>query len=167
MKTGILPLVALGIGAWFLAKPKKETASSETKSKGVITGSKDERGYVITNCNLVIYDEQKAYDYAYSLGADNTKPDYNGGNSLKTAPLEFRLLGDCISTEDKAKSLMKTKNEALFIFTLLKFFASGVASKSLAMEQWGIANLEKFKSVTSKILGFDTSDFKVELVKKT
>lgn len=163
----VFPLILLGAGAWFLAKPKTNTEKATSSGKGIVTGSKEERGYVITNCNLVIYDEQKAFDYAYKLGADNTKPDYNGGNSLKTAPLEFRLLGDCISTENKAKSLMKTKDDALFIFTLLKFFASGVASKSLAMEQWGINNLEKFKSVTNKILGFDTSDFKVELVKKT
>jgi len=164
MKTGILPLVLLGAGAWFLTKPKKET-KSENSSKGIVTGSK-ERGYIITNCNLVIYDEQKAFDYAFNLGADNTKPDYNGCNSLKTAPLEFRLLGDCISNENKAKSLMKTKEDALFIFELMKFFASGIASKSLAMEQWGLANLEKFKSITNKLLGFDTSNFKVELVKK-
>lgn len=166
MKSGILPLVLLGAGAWFLAKPKQTTTETKTSSKGIVTGS-SEKGYIITNCGLVIIDEQKALDFAFKLGADNTKPDYNGGNSLKTAPLEFKLLGDCISTEDKAKSLMKTKDDALFIFNLLKFFASGIASKSLAMEQWGISTLEKFKSVTAKITGIDTSDFKVELVKKT
>lgn len=34
----VFPLILLGTGAWFLAKPKKET-KSETSSKGIVTGA--------------------------------------------------------------------------------------------------------------------------------
>lgn len=160
MKNGILPLVALGIGAWFLTKPK--TTSTETStSKGIVTGSKDERGYVITNCSLVIYDEQKALDYAFTLGASvDTSKDWN------TKVLKFNLFGDCLSSEEKGKKLMNSKEKALFVFNLLKFVSSGISSNNQSFDQDSLGQLDQLKTNIAKITGFDTSDFKVELVKK-
>lgn len=157
MKSGILPLVLLGAGAWFLAKPKKEPTSN---GKGVITGSKD-RGYIITNCNLVIIDKQKALDYAFALGVSvDTSKDWN------TKVLKFNLFGDCLSSEEKGKKLMNSKEKALFVFDLLKFLDSGISSNDQSFDQDALLQLDQLKSNIAKITGIDTSDFKVELVKK-
>lgn len=153
----VFPLLLLGAGAWFLTKPKKEPASS---GKGVITGSK-ERGYVITNCNLVITDKQKALDYAFTLGASvDTSKDWN------TKILKFNLFGDCLSSEEKGKKLMTSKEKALFVFDLLKFLDSGISSNNQSFDQDALERLDQLKTNIAKITGFDTSDFKVELVKK-
>lgn len=162
MKTGILPLVLLGAGAWFLAKPKKET-KSENSSKGIVTGSK-ERGYIITNCNLVIYDEQKAYDYAFTKTAFEAKnSDFE--NFMKS--VKFNLFGDCLTTEDKSKILMNSDKKALFIFNMFKFMISGrqSADQTYTVEN-ALSSINDTKENIAKITGFDTSNFKVELVKK-
>ena len=159
MKSGILPLFALGIGAWFLSKPK--TTQTESKSKGIVIGSK-ERGYIITNCNLVIYDKQKALDYAFNLGVSvDTSVDWN------TKVLKFNLFGDCLSSEEKGKKLITNKEKALFVFDLLKFLNSGISSNDQSFDETALLQLIQTKENIAKITGIDTSDFKVELVKKT
>ena len=153
----VFPLLLLGAGAWFLAKPKKEPASNE---KGIITGSK-ERGYIITNCNLVIYDEQKAFDYAYAKGIEEAKK-----NEWNTAAIKFNLFGDCLSPS-KITTVVNTRDNALFIFNLLKLYSSGVVSVNIAFSDDVLKNLSELKNLFGKLLNIDTSDFKVELVKKT
>lgn len=162
MKSGILPLVALGVGAWFLTKPK--TTQTESKSKGITTGSKEERGYVITNCNLTIYDEQKAFDFAFNKTAFEAK-NSNVENFMN--PVKFNLFGDCLTTDEKAKILINSKKKALFVFNMFKFMISGRQSVD---ETYSVDNaltaLNQAKENIAKITGIDTSDFKVELVKK-
>lgn len=155
----VFPLFALGIGAWFLSKPK--ATQTESKSKGIVIGSKEERGYVITNCNLTIYDEQKAYDYAFNLGVEEAKK-----GKWNTAALKFNLFGDCLSNDKKGKQLMNTKEKALFIFNLHKFVSSGVVTIDESYTKDKLDSLTNLKNTITKVLGFDTSDFKVELVKK-
>lgn len=158
MKSGILPLLALGVGAWYLSKPK--TSTEKTTTKGIVTGSK-ERGYLITDCNLVIYDEQKAFDYAYTLGTSvDTSSDWN------TKVLKFNLFGDCLSSEQKGKKLMNSKEKALFVFNLFKFLDSGISSKDQSFDQDLLSQLDQLKQNIAKFTGFDVSAFKVELVIK-
>ncbi len=157
----VFPLILLGAGAWFLAKPKTNTEKATSSGKGIVTGSK-ERGYIITNCNLVIYDEQKAFDYAYSLGVEEAKK-----GKWNTPALKFNLFGDCLSNDEKGKQLMNTKEKALFIFNLHKFVSSGVVSIDESFTKDKLDSLTNLKTTIAKVLGIDTSDFKVELVKKT
>ncbi len=163
MKSGILPLVALGVGAWFLTKPKQTTTESKSGGKGIVVGSK-ERGYVITNCNLTIYDEQKAFDFAFNKTAFEAK-NSNVENFMN--PVKFNLFGDCLTTDEKAKILINSKKKALFVFNMFKFMISGRQSVD---ETYSVDNaltaLNQAKENIAKITGIDTSDFKVELVKK-
>jgi hypothetical protein len=157
----VFPLILLGAGAWFLAKPKNNAEKANSGGKGIVTGSK-ERGYIITNCNLVIYDEQKAFDYVYSLGVEEAKK-----GKWNTPALKFNLFGDCLSNDEKGKQLMNTKEKALFIFNLHKFVSSGVVSIDESFTKDKLDSLTNLKTTIAKVLGIDTSDFKVELVKKT
>lgn len=163
-----LPLLLLGAGAvYFIAKkPAKASATSikeDTIAPGQI-GSK-ETGYKIVNCKLTIYDKQKAFDYAFKLGAENAMPnvdEYTWSSKVVTQ----KLIGDCFGSEITAKMLINSKEKASFIFELIKHLYSGIVSESAEFEENAISMLEQMKNNFQKILGYDTSSFKVELVIK-
>lgn len=171
-----LPLLLLGAGAvYFIAKkPDIKTSKKESSSKEEDTQEKETpvvlpgqaKGYNIDGCKLTIYNKQKAYAYAFKLGADNSLPDYNEGNTWSTKPLKKTLVGDCISSEENAKSLMNTKEKAFFIFELFKNLYSGITSKSIVFEENAIDSIQQFKNSVAKVFGYDVSDFKVEIIKK-
>lgn len=164
-----LPLLLIGAGAvYFLAKKPVKT-STATKEESIASGqigSKD-TGYKIVDCKLTIYDKQKAFDYAFKLGVDSTSPDYNKGNTWSTKPLKKKLVGDCISSEISAKILMNTKEKALFVFELFRYLYSGIALQSDVFDETtALDSIQQFKDNTEKLLGYNTSDFKVELIQK-
>ena len=146
-----------------LADKKQKQSKASKVNKGVITGSK-ERGYVITNCNLVIYDEQKAFDYAFNKTAEEAKTS-DVENFMKV--VKFNLFGDCLTTDEKAKILINSDKKALFVFNMFKFMISGrqSADETFSADN-ALTALNEAKTNIAKITGFDTSDFKVELVKK-
>jgi hypothetical protein len=167
---GNLPLLLLGAGAvYFITKKPAKVSIASTKEPVIIkpgqSGS-NLMGFKIAACNLTIYNKQKALDYAFKLGADATKPDYNGGNNWDISSLKEKLISDCIETEEDAKILMDTKEKALFVFDLMKYLYSGISSKSISFDQFGLDNMQKFKDTVNKIFGYDVSDFKIEIIKK-
>jgi hypothetical protein len=161
-----LPLLLLGAGAVFLVakKPAKvSTKESLTIAPGQI-GSKDQ-GYKIVDCKLTIYDKQKAFDYAFKLGADGAEPNNVDEYTWSTKPLKKKLVGECIDAEILAKLLMSTKEKAFFIFELFKYLLSGITSKSeVYTSDQAIESIQQFKDNVQKLLGYDTSAYKVELI---
>lgn len=159
----ILPLLLLGGGAYFLTKKKPKASSSSSTSSDSKIGSKD-IGYEIVNCNTVkIYDEQKAFQYAFTIGSQQ--------GLVQNANVESFLLGDCFEQledweKEKAiafiKNFYKSKVTLRFIYNLFRFAYSGYALTSQDKEtaQNQLVNLkEKFKS-----FGFDTNDLQSSLV---
>jgi len=157
-----LPLLLLGAGAVYLVA-KKPAAKTGKESTTIRPG--ESKGYNIKDCKLTIYDAPRALDYAFNLGADNTLPDYNGGNTYK--PVKNMIFGDCTEDEASIKKLMNNDQNALFVFNMFKYVYSGVASKSAIFEPDVIPKLQKFKDFVKTKLGLDVSNFNVELVKKT
>ena len=73
---GNLPLLLLGVGAVYFITKKPAKTTTSTKEDSIASGqigSKDV-GYKIVNCKLTIYDKQKAFNYAFKLGAENAMP---------------------------------------------------------------------------------------------
>ena len=170
MKT--LPLLLLGAGAvYFIAKKPAKVSTTSTKEDSIASGqigSKDV-GYKIVNSKLTIYDKQKAWDYAFKVGADGAEVNNVDDNTWSPSPLREKLFGGYLETELSVKTLMKTKEQALFLFDLMRFLYSGIASKLIDFEKDednGLPTLKGFRSNIAKITGFDVSDFKVELIKK-
>lgn len=161
-----LPLLLLGAGAVYLAakKPTKvSTKENLTIAPGQI-GSKD-IGYKIVDCKLTIYDKQKAFDYAFKLGADGVEPNNVDEYTWSTKPLKKKLIGECIDAEILAKLLMNTKEKAFFVFNLFKYLLSGIVSKSeVFTSDQALTNIQQFKDSVQKLLGYDTSAYKVELI---
>ena len=60
---------------------------------------------------------------------------------------------------------MNTKEKAFFIFELFRYLFSGITSKSETYSADSALNqIQQFKDNTQKLLGYDTSDYKVELI---
>jgi len=161
----ILPLLLLGGGAYFLTKKKPKASTSSTISNDSKIGSKD-IGYEIINCNTVkIYNEQKAFQYAFALGSSK-------GMVQKANELESNLIGDCFEqlegVEEKdaiafAKKFFKNKTIVRFIFNLFRFAYSGYALTSPDNTQNSINALVSIKESFTKI-GIDTTDLQTDLV---
>lgn len=171
MQSASTLLALAGLFAAFTLGKKSSSKPTSSKESSDIApgqiGSKD-IGYKINDCKLTIYDKQKALDYAFKLGVDGTSPDYNKGNTWSTKPLKKKLVGDCISSEISAKTLMNTKEKALFVFELFRYLYSGIALQSDVFDETtALDSIQQFKDNTEKLLGYDTSDFKVELIQKS
>jgi hypothetical protein len=161
----LLPIFALGVGAYFLTKKKPVTSSSSTIKNDSKIGSKD-IGYEIINCNTVkIYNEQKAFQYAFALGSSK-------GMIQKANELESNLIGDCFEqlegVEEKdaiafAKKFFKNKTIVRFIFNLFRFAYSGYTLTSPDNAQNSINALVAIKESFTKI-GIDTTDLQTDLV---
>lgn len=159
----IIPLLLLGGGAYFLTKKKSATTSSSPIQNDSKIGSKD-IGYEIINCNTVkIYNEQKAFQYAFTIGSQQ------GMN--QNANVESFLVGDCFEQledweKEKAiafiKNFYKNKVTLRFVYNLFRFAYSGYAltsqDKETAQNQLNDLK-QKFKS-----FGFDTNDLQSSLV---
>jgi hypothetical protein len=173
----LLLLAALGAGYVYFKKPKAvtkkstkpkvETPKAETpkvetppKNGKVTSGSKDV-GYEIYDCNkLIIYDNQKAYDYAFDLGA-NTK-ELNG-------QFDDIFFGKCFEDPKDLTNLMKiTENvdKAKFIFNLMKYALSGYATNHPDEKDDLLSTLNSIKNKLDDLLNIDVSDFDVSLVKQ-
>lgn len=160
----LLPIFALGVGAYFLTKkkPASTTSSSVIKNDSKI-GSKD-IGYEIINCSTVkIYNEQKAFQYAFQIGSQQ--------GLLQNANVESFLVGDCFeqleagTKEDAikfAKKFFSNKVTVRFIFNLFRFAKSGYALTSGNTED-SKTDLQSLKN-NLKELGIDTTDLQTELV---
>ena len=159
----ILPLLLLGGGAYFLTKKKPKASSSTTISNDSKIGSKD-IGYEIINCITVkIYNEQKAFQYAFQIGSQQ--------GLLQNANVEPFLVGDCFeqleagTKEDAikfAKKFFSNKVTVRFIFNLFRFAKSGYALTSGNTED-SKTDLQSLKN-NLKELGIDTTDLQTELV---
>jgi len=171
----LLLLAALGAGYVYFKKPKAvtkkstkpkvETPKAETpkvetppKNGKVTSGSKDV-GYEIYDCNkLIIYDNQKAYDYAFDLGA-NTK-ELNG-------QFDDIFFGKCFEDPKDLTNLMKiTENvdKAKFIFNLMKYALSGYATNHPDEKDNLLSTLKSIKNKLDDLLNFDVSGFDVSLI---
>lgn len=160
----LLPIFALGVGAYLLTKkkPASTTSSSVIKNDSKI-GSKD-IGYEIINCTTVkIYNEQKAFEYAFQTGSQQ--------GLLKNANIETFLVGDCFeqlengTKEDAikfAKKFFGNKVTTRFIFNLFRFAKSGYALTSGDIEN-SKKDLQSFKD-NLKEIGIDTTDLQTDLV---
>ena len=159
----ILPLLLLGGGSYFLTKKKPKASTSSTISNDSKIGSKD-IGYEIINCNTVkIYNEQKAFQYAFQIGSQQ--------GLLQNANIEPFLVGDCFeqleagTKEDAvkfAKKFFGNKVTTRFIFNLFRFARSGYALTSSDVDG-AKQNLQSFKD-NLKEIGIDTTDLQSELV---
>jgi hypothetical protein len=156
----------LALAGIFAAFTLGKRSSTKTRKESTTILPGQSKGYNIKDCKLTIYDKQKALDHAFKLGADNTLPDYNGGNNWKVNDLKNILFGDCLNTKNNVKILMVTKEQALFIFDMLKFLYSGIASKSISFEKEFTNNMQEIKDTFKNSLGYDVSDFETELIKK-
>lgn len=164
-----LTLLLLGAGAvYFIAKkPAKASTTPSKESSDIVPGQigSKEIGYKIVNCKLTIYDKQKAYNYAFKLGVDGAEVNNVDEYTWSTKPLKKKLVGECIDAEILAKILMSTKEKAFFIFELFKYLLSGITSKSeIYTSEQALKTIQQFKDNVQKVLGYDTSDYKVEII---
>ena len=173
----ILPLLALGGGLYFFTQNKKSPKPEPITSK---IGSK-EIGYEIINCNkLIIYDKEKAFQFAFSMGAleavkAQTNPDYS-------VQAETLLLGTCFeqyesenfkTEEEKVnaknklinqfKKLFNTKEKAKFYFEMEQWLLTGLVKADIFNLESATYHLSQTKDNFSKYTGYDTSDLVVQL----
>lgn len=124
-------------------------------------GSK-EVGYSIKDCiNLTIYDQKTALDHSYNLGTIVDNP----------TKIDDILFGGCFENakdENGIKKIISTPEKAKFVFEMMKYAYSGFITKSENIELETEQLLKSLNDIKLKLttLGFNTSDFKVELVKK-
>lgn len=139
-------------------------------------GSKDV-GYEIINCNkVIIYDEKKAFSYAFTFGAaEATK---NAGKfEWDDQIFEESLVGDCLEKlEDKktyktkedamkaAKKFFYNKTVVKFIYNLFRYLYGGYVTISMddLIKLDFINELIKMKDAF-KEMGFDTTDLQTNL----
>lgn len=172
----LLPLLALG-GAIYLFTKDKKYPSSSSKSESVTSkiGSK-EIGYEIINCTkLIIHNKDKAFEYAFNIGALEAIK----GQKLDPSKLtpEVLLLGNCfekyeseyfnteqekLAAKDKAiaqfKKLFNTKDKAKFYFELEQWLYTGLVKVGLVDPEFALQQLNKTKDNFAKITGYDVSD---------
>jgi hypothetical protein len=166
----LLLLAALGAGYVYFTKPKTTTKKTTTTPKtepkiepipkdAVLSVGSKEVGYAIYDCNLlIIYDAQKAYNYAAKLGAGLTE---NNGQ------FDDLLFGKCFENAKDLigiKTLLNTKEKAVFAFNLLKNIISGYASIYLDEKAGLLETLYEIKTKLVEVLGFDSDNFDVSLV---
>lgn len=133
-------------------KPSENPNESESdnKPKNYPTVGSQNIGYEIINCKEIkIYDAKKSLDFAFDTGKKLPK-DY----SYNTADLNNKLFGKCLNN---MKSL--TKENALFIFDLMKYGYSGLYFTVGGSESIVTGPLEKFKKSIS-----GGSEFVVEII---
>lgn len=160
-----LPLLLLGAGAvYFIAKkPAAKTGNSEAipKNATLSAGSK-EIGYAIYDCEkLVIFDSKKAYDHVFDLGSTLDQAN----------KLDDLLFGVCFdSPEDilKFKQMINTKEKAILVFNLFKYLLSGYGKNHQDYDTQDeiLAELNSIK-IKMTSFGHNSTDFKVEIIKKT
>lgn len=167
----LLLLGALAAGYVYFTKPKtttkKSTETKKTEPKtepipkdAVLSIGSKEIGYAIYDCNLlIIYDAQKAYNYAFDLGL-NTE-ELNG-------QFDDILFGKCFeNAKDDLTAIKKAFNsseKAKFAFNLLRYAYSGFIVNTPV---WKDEIIEQLKSIKSKFvdyLGFDASNFDISLI---
>lgn len=175
----ILPLLALAGGAYFfMNKDKKKATSTETVTSRV--GSK-EIGYEIINCNkLIIHDKEKAFQWAFGLGALEA---IKLQSQQPISSVEMLLLGDCFekfefenfkTDEEKIKAkeqviaqfkkLLNTKAKAKFLFELYQWTYTGFVKALISEPVYVLDALAKMREqLIAKTLGYDVSDLIVEL----
>lgn len=170
----LLLLLGLAAGYVYVTKPKTATKKSTTTPKtepktepkvepipkdAVLSVGSKEVGYAIYDCNLlIIYDAQKAYDYAAKLGAGITE---NNGQ------FDDLLFGKCFENAKDLigiKTLLNTKEKAVFAFNLLKNIISGYASIYLDEKAGLLETLYEIKTKLVEVLGFDSDNFDVSLI---
>lgn len=163
-----LPLLLLGAGAvYFIAKKPAKVSTTSTKEDAIAPGQigSKEIGYKIVNCKLTIYDKQKAWNYAFKLGADGAEVNNVDEYTWSTKPLKMKLVGDCFGSEVTVKSLINSKEKAFFIFELFRYLDSGITSKSdVYDENAALSSIESFKDNIEKLFKYDVSNYKVELI---
>lgn len=161
-----LPLLLLGAGAvYFIAKKPAKTSTKEslTIAPGQI-GSKD-IGYKIVDCKLTIYDKQKAFDYAFKLGADGALVNNVDENTWSTKPIKKKLIGDCIASDKNVKILITSKEKAHFIFELFRNLFSGIFSKSDVYDSMtALADIKGFRDSIGEVFGYDVSKYDISLI---
>lgn len=170
-----LPIILGGGLLAFILMNRKAKSTTPSESITSKIGSK-EVGYEIINCNkVIIYDENKAFEYAYSLAVNDALQNFNK-DEYKISADPSILVGDCLEQfDDKVK--YKTKEDALigakkffknkivvkFIFNLLKYYGSGYASVDDTYTTAALTNANKMKDVF-KDMGFDVTDLQTNLV---
>lgn len=169
----LLLLGALAAGYVYFTKPKTTTKKSTSKTEpkvevktesipkdAILSIGSKEIGYAIYDCNLlIIYDANKAYNYAAQLGSTVTE---------NLGQFDELLFGKCFEdAKDIAgiKQLLNTKEKAIFVFNLLKYIVSGYVSIYLDQKDLLLELLQDIKTKLVDSLGFNASDFNVSLVK--
>lgn len=168
----LLLLGALAAGYVYFTKPKTTTKkSTDAKAKvevktepipkdAVLSIGSKEIGYAIYDCNLlIIYDAQKAYNYAAQLGSTVTE---------NLGQFDELLFGKCFEDAKDIvgiKQLLNTKEKAIFVFNLLKYIVSGYVSIYLDQKDLLLEMLQDIKTKLVDTLGFNASDFNVSLAK--
>lgn len=165
-RSTLLALAGL-FAAFTLGKRSSSKTTSAKESLDIVHGQigSKEIGYKIVNCKLTIYDKQKAWNYAFKLGADDALINNIDEYTWSTKPIKKKLVGDCFGSEVTVKSLINSKEKAFFIFELFRYLNSGIASKSEVYDTIAALNdIESFKSNIEKVLSYDTSNYKIELI---
>lgn len=165
----LLLLLGLAAGYVYVTKPKTATKKStitpktETPPKNgkLVAGSK-EIGYEIYDCNkLIIYNAQKAYDYAFELGLETEE--LNG-------QFDDILFGKCFENAkddlSKVKQVFNSLEKAKFAFNLFRYAFSGYIANTPVWKDEIIDNLKLIKSKFVDYLGFNSNDFDVNLIVK-
>jgi hypothetical protein len=165
----LLLLGALAAGYVYFTKPKTTTKKTTTtpktetppKNGKLVAGSK-EIGYEIYDCNkLIIYNSQKAYDYAFELGLETEE--LNG-------QFDDILFGKCFENAkddlSKVKQVFNSLEKAKFAFNLFRYAFSGYIANTPAWKDEIIDNLKLIKSKFVDYLGFNSNDFDVNLIVK-
>lgn len=173
-----LPLLLVGGGIYLFTKGKPAKKASETITSKI--GSK-EIGYEIINCNkLVIYNKEKAFQWAFGLGALEAIKMQNNPNYFIQP--DVLLYGNCFEqyesdnfkTKEEVeeakqkgliqfKKLVNTKEKAKFLFELFQWLYTGLVKTNVLDIEASLHNLTKFKEGLSQYLGYDTADLIVEL----
>lgn len=175
MSNALPLLLGGGILAFFLMNKKKSTTSSNSNESITSKIGSKEIGYEIINCNkVIIYDEQKAYAYAFTMGvAQGTKN--LGMDEWNTSEFEELLVGDCLEKIEQfkvkeqafkeAKKFFYNKTVVKFIYNLFRYLYSGYVTvyQKEYIEEDFIKNLNKMKS-SFKEMGFDTTDLQTVLI---
>ncbi len=163
-----LPIILIGGGLLYVllnkksstnTNPlKKESNSTQSNNSNVI-GSK-EIGYTIQNCQLTIYDSDKALEYAFEQGRQLVIK-----KSLSANELKIKLIGDCLSTIQKRTCLFSSTKNAHFIFDLIRYGYSGAYSEGAGTIMGMTQMLKDFISdIKKEFKSIDTSNWTNELV---
>ncbi len=159
----ILPLLLLGGGAYFLTK-KKPKASGSTTSNDSNKSDLPVQGFIIKDCELIDFNQDLAYDYAYSAGVSF----YNQNKEVNLDKFRNQLFGDCLASLVSLKKLMSSTKNAKFIFDVIRYGYSGItqeANKIQNSDKYYLSELQKIYDYFKSQLGFFPV-VQIELVKK-